>query len=41
MLGINALVIVYTSAVVATVSALSRRVIDVYRHGLAYTILGR
>lgn len=40
MLGIKALVIIDTSGFVATINALSERVIDVYRQGLAYRILG-
>lgn len=40
MLGINALVIIDTSGFVATISALSRTVTDVYRYGLAYRVLG-
>lgn len=39
MLGIKALVIIDTSGLVATINVLSK-VIDVYRHGLAYRILG-
>lgn len=41
MLGTKALAIIDTSGFVATISALSKRVIDVYRQGLAYRILGR
>lgn len=41
VLGTKALAIIDTSGFVATISALSKRVIDVYRQGLAYRILGR
>lgn len=40
MLPINAFVIMDTSGFVATMSALSRRVVDIYRRGLAYRVSG-